>query len=272
MQDEFDLGAYFERIGYGGPAVPRLDTLCEIHRLHPQAIAFENLNPLMHWPVLLDAQSLQQKLVAQRRGGYCYEHNLLLRDALLTLGFTVTGLAARVLWNRPLDAVTPRSHMLLLVDGLDGGRRIADTGFGGSTPTASLRLETGTMQTTPHGDYRLLDLAGDYALQASVRDEWRTLYRFDLAEQHPVDYEAPNWYLSTNPSSGFVTRLTAARAAEGHRIALNGLDLAVHHVGGPTERRTLSGVPDLRAALADDLLINTAGLDLDRAFAKLRAA
>jgi N-hydroxyarylamine O-acetyltransferase len=267
-----DLHAYLDRVGYQGDRQASVATLDAIVAAHTRSIPFENLTPFLGDPVKLELPALRAKLVEGGRGGYCYEHNLLLRDALLTLGFTVTGLAARVLWNRPLDAVTPRSHMLLLVDGLDGGRRIADTGFGGSTPTASLRLETGTMQTTPHGDYRLLDLAGDYALQASVRDEWRTLYRFDLAEQHPVDYEAPNWYLSTNPSSGFVTRLTAARAAEGHRIALNGLDLAVHHVGGPTERRTLSGVRDLRAALADDLLINTAGLDLDRAFAKLRAA
>ena len=100
MQEAFDLGAYFARIGYDGPATPRLETLREIHRLHPQAIAFENLNPLLHWPVPLDMQSLQQKLVTQRRGGYCYEHNLLLKHALERIGFRVAGLAARVLWNQ----------------------------------------------------------------------------------------------------------------------------------------------------------------------------
>ena len=97
MQDDFDLGAYCERIGYDGPKTARRETLCAIHRLHPQAIAFENLNPLLRWPVLLDARSLQQKLVTQRRGGYCYEHNLLLKLALESIGFKVAGLAARVL-------------------------------------------------------------------------------------------------------------------------------------------------------------------------------
>src|SRR5262245_60251703 len=116
MQDPFDLSAYFERIGFDGPASPRLETLCAIHRLHPQAIAFENLNPLLHWPVPLDSLSLQQKLVKQRRGGYCYEHNLLLQHALERIGFKVTGLAARVLWNHPEDAIRPRTHMLLQVD------------------------------------------------------------------------------------------------------------------------------------------------------------
>jgi N-hydroxyarylamine O-acetyltransferase len=69
MQHEFDLDAYFERIGYRGPATPRLETLREIHRLHPQEIAFENLNPLLRRPVPLDIRSLQAKLVTQRRGG-----------------------------------------------------------------------------------------------------------------------------------------------------------------------------------------------------------
>ena len=59
----FDLDAYFERIGYAGPRSATLDTLEAIHARHPQAIPFENLNPLLHWPVRLDAASLQRKLV-----------------------------------------------------------------------------------------------------------------------------------------------------------------------------------------------------------------
>jgi arylamine N-acetyltransferase len=51
------------------------------------------------------------------RGGWCFEHNTLFRHALEALGFSVTSLAARVLWNAPPDSpMGPRSHMLLLVD------------------------------------------------------------------------------------------------------------------------------------------------------------
>lgn len=266
-----DLDAYLGRIGYTGDRQPSVATLDAIVAAHARSIPFENLTPFLGDPVRLDLPSLRAKVVAGGRGGYCYEHNLLFRAALLALGFTVTGLAARVLWGRPLDAITPRRHMLLLID-LADGRRIADTGFGGSTPTASLRLDNGAVQTTPHGDYRLLDVADGHAVQTSVRGAWRTLYRFDLAEHYPDDYEAPNWYLSTHPGSIFVNGRVAARSAEDRRIALNGLELARHYLDGSTERRTLSGVPELRAALTDDLLIDTSGLDLDRAFARLRAA
>src|SRR5579863_5799708 len=88
----FDLDAYLARIGYSGPRTPTLDTLESVHALHPAAIPFENLNPLLGWPVALDADSLHTKMIACNRGGWCFEHNTLFRHALEALGFRVTGL------------------------------------------------------------------------------------------------------------------------------------------------------------------------------------
>src|SRR5471032_2344964 len=96
-----DLDAYFARIGYDGPRMATLETLRALHRLQPQVIAFENLDPLLGRPVRLDASSLEQKLVHGGRGGYCFEQNLLFAHALRAIGFKVTELAARVLWNVP---------------------------------------------------------------------------------------------------------------------------------------------------------------------------
>ena len=250
MSDQFDLQAYCERIGYGGPAEPRLETLCEIHRLHPQAIPFENLNPLLHWPVPLDIQSLQDKMVTQRRGGYCYEHNLLLKHALERIGFRVAGLAARVLMNLPEDSIRPRTHMLLQVD-VEDEIWIADVGFGGMTLTAPLRLVEHVPQATPHEPFRLVRREGDYVLQAEVRSEWRTLYRFDLQEQVLPDYELASWYLSNHPESHFVQRLIAARTAPERRYALRGNELAIHELNGETERRSLKSAGALREVLSE---------------------
>jgi len=249
-RDDFDLGAYFERIGYDGPTAARLETLREIHRLHPQAIAFENLNPLLHWPVSLDARSLQDKMVKQQRGGYCYEHNLLLKHALECVGFRVAGLAARVLWNHPEDAIRPRTHMLLQVD-VEDELWIADVGFGGLTLTAPLRLVEHTPQATPHEPFRVARLSGDYAVQAEVRGAWRTLYRFDLQEQVLPDYELASWYLSNHPESHFVRRLIAARTDPQCRYALLDDELAIHELGGETARRKLSSADELREVLSD---------------------
>jgi N-hydroxyarylamine O-acetyltransferase len=269
MNHAFDLGAYLERIGYDGPKTARVETLCEIHRLHPQAIAFENLNPLLRWPVPLDAQSLQAKLVTQRRGGYCYEHNLLLKHALEGIGFKVAGLAARVLWNHPEDAIRPRTHMLLQVD-IENEIWIADVGFGGLTLTAPLRLVEHTPQATPHEPFRVTRLSGDYAVQAEVRGAWRTLYRFDLQEQVLPDYEVTNWYLSNHPESHFVRRLIAARTDAQRRYALLDNELATHHLGGETERRKLTSAAELRAALRETFRIAVPdNAEVDRKLAQL---
>ncbi len=101
-ETRIDLDAYFQRIGYDGERTPTLATLRAIHARHATMIPFENLSPLLRQPVRLDLSSLQDKLIHQGRGGYCFEHNLLLRAALLALGFQVRGLAARVRWNVPI--------------------------------------------------------------------------------------------------------------------------------------------------------------------------
>ena len=116
MTADIDLDAYFDRIGYTGPWEPTLDVLQALHRLHPAAIAFENLTPLMGERVSLDLGDLQAKLVLGGRGGYCYEQNGLFKAVLTALRFQVHGLAARVRWGLPEDAPPrPRTHMALLV-------------------------------------------------------------------------------------------------------------------------------------------------------------
>ncbi|TGT04040.1 arylamine N-acetyltransferase, partial [Mesorhizobium sp. M8A.F.Ca.ET.213.01.1.1] len=119
------------------PTEASLATLKALHRQHPQAIAFENLDPFLGHARKLDLASLQDKIFTHGRGGYCYEHNLLFMHALTALGFEVSGLAARVLWGQPDDAITARSHMLLRVE-FDGHTYLADVGFGGLTLTAPL--------------------------------------------------------------------------------------------------------------------------------------
>src|SRR5512145_2461434 len=96
-----DLDAYTKRIGYSGPRDATLETLRALQSLHPRAIPFENLDTLSGKPVRLDVGSLERKLVQSRRGGYCFEQNLLFKHALGALGFDVAALAGRVLWERP---------------------------------------------------------------------------------------------------------------------------------------------------------------------------
>lgn len=266
-----DLGAYLRRIGYTGDEAPTLDVLRAIHERQAQAIAFENLDPLLRRPVRLDWASLEQKLVLGGRGGYCFELNWLLRYVLEALGFHVRGLAARILWGAPQDAITPRGHMLLCVD-VEENPYIVDAGFGVLTPTGPLRLEPHLVQRTSHEPFRLIPVGDDYLLQAQIRREWRALYRFGLEESYLPDYEVTNWYLSNNPASHFVTGLIAARPAEGRRYTLRNADFGVHFLNGRTERRMLRTVVELRETLEGTFGLTLPDApELDATWARLAA-
>lgn len=253
--DVINLDAYFQRIGYQGERLPTLQVLQAIVYQHAQTIAFENFNSFLKLPVRLDLASLQQKLIHEGRGGYCFEQNLLLRSVLLALGFQVTPLAARVLWNLPTNTITPRTHMLLRVD-IDREIYIADVGFGGLTLTAPLSLMPDLKQATPHEAFRLVAADSTYIMQTYINQEWKPLYRFDLQEQQLPDYEVSNWYISTHPNSLFTTTLLAARPSLDCRYALRNNQFTVHYLDGSTQRRILATGAQLRAVLEDDFCLN----------------
>ena len=269
---EFDLAAYLDRIGHDGPVEPTLAVLRSLHRLHPQAIPFENLDPFLGRPVDLDLGALQRKLVQGGRGGYCFEHNLLFMEALARIGFSVTGLAARVLWGQPEDAITARSHMLLRLE-IDGRTWLADVGFGGLTQTAPLLLDPGLEQETPHETFRLVQVDGYFRMQAKGGGEWRTLYRFDLQQQFLVDYAVSNYFLSTHPASHFRVGLIAARPLPGHRLALSNNRLSTHHADGRTERVEIVEPAELADALSSHFGIDmVSGLGIPDRLAFIAAA
>jgi N-hydroxyarylamine O-acetyltransferase len=267
-----DLNGYFTRIGYAGPRDASLATLHELHYLHPQAIPFENLDPLLKRPVKLDIPSLEAKLVQGGRGGYCFEQNLLFGNMLRTLGFTVQEGTARVRWSVPPGARTPRVHAVLFVEA-EGERYLVDVGFGGNVLTAPLKLNSRAEQATPHEPFRLVEEDGRLVEEAKLNGVWTPLYAFDFSETDPVDYEMGNWFTSAHPGSIFVKGLLGARAEPGRRYALMNNQLAIHTLNGGTEKKTLASAGELRDALGDLFKLRLDQLeDLDPALAKLAAA
>jgi N-hydroxyarylamine O-acetyltransferase len=213
LSDLLDLDAYFTRIGYGGATRPTLETLNEIVHRHVQAIPFENLDILLGRPIDLAPAALQQKLIFDRRGGYCFEQNGLLLLVLEALGFHVRPLSARVRYQRPRDVVPPRTHVFLRVE-LGSTAWLADVGVGGFSLTSAIRLDTTEEQSTPHEPRRIVREAARLYHQVRLADEWHDLCEFTLEEMPPIDRELGNWFTSTHPQSHFKSRLVVARAAE----------------------------------------------------------
>jgi N-hydroxyarylamine O-acetyltransferase len=251
-----DLDAYFGRIHYDGPRRPTLGVLGALCAAHPAAIAFENLDPLLGHAPLLAPEALRNKLVDQRRGGYCYEQNALLRLALLELGFEVTSLAARVLWMSTPDVPTrARSHMLLMVDLGAPGRYIVDVGFGGHLFDAPLLFQPDAEQVTRHSTLRIVEAADAdgtlFIVETRLAHGWSPIYRFTLDAQQPVDYEPLNWYTGTHPSSMFCHNLLAERLTADLRATLFNDLLTLRAPGQPPRVRRIESAADLCRVLSD---------------------
>jgi N-hydroxyarylamine O-acetyltransferase len=251
VTDEANLDAYLRRINYAGSIAPTLETLQAIHRLHPAAIPFENLNPLMELPVRLQLSDIEQKLLVERRGGYCFEHNLLLKAVLESMDFAVTPLAAAVIIGRTDESELPLNHMLLVVD-VGGQPYLADVGFGGSTPTAPLRLKEDIEQETPHGRYRLLGGYPKWRLEAEIAGEWSALYEFTLTPRTLDDYVAMN----DGTMASFRNDLRVARVDGNKRLALRNARFNIYE-NGETTTRMLTNLLEIR-----DVLTNSFGIQL----------
>ena len=207
-----DLDAYLERIGLNGRP-----SITQLHRAHLTSIPFENLDPHQGLPVSLKVEDLERKLVTERRGGYCFEQNLLLKAALEALGAQVDMFLARMRLPRPedtpafpsrpakADVVRPRSHLVLRVSE-NGKSWHADVGFARGI-LEPIPFGPGPTQEQSGWSFRVVEDGSELVLQKLVGDEWADVYAF-LPQPVPlIDVEVSNWWTSTHPRSLFVTGL-----------------------------------------------------------------
>jgi N-hydroxyarylamine O-acetyltransferase len=259
--DRLDLDAYLARTGYTGGLDPTAGTLRGLHRAHIDAIPFENLDVALGREVRLDLDSVQRKLVTERRGGYCYEQNTLFAAVLERLGFAVTALGARVRTAGPV--LRPVTHALLRV-AVDGAEWLADTGFGGPGLLEPVELRAGPPTWQGGWAYQVAEEAGGVRVLRSLGAQgWSDLYAFTPNPLYPVDLVVLNHYTSTHPLSRFTGQLVTQRVTPRARYSLVRDELTVTRAGaadGAQERRpvragelaeVLEGVFGLVLAVSD---------------------
>lgn len=258
--DNFDQAAWLDRIRYKGSRAPVLETLRGVVEAHSAAISYESIDVLLDRPPKLDLDSLQRKMIAGGRGGYCFEQNILFRGGLRSLGFDVTSLQARVVCGLAIDAPRPMLHMVLQVN-LPEGPFLADVGFGNLAPTAPLLLSPDLEQDTPHEIMRLIRMGDELTLQSRLGDRWEHIYRVVPLPRVDAEYEICNWFTASHPDSPYRSNLIAARPGpDKTRITLFNARLNVRHANGEVERRTLRDEADY-----GDVLSRTFGVVLSDA-------
>jgi N-hydroxyarylamine O-acetyltransferase len=217
--------AYLSRLAYAGPTTPDAHTLAALHLAHLRAIPFENLDIHQQRPIRLDPESLYDKIVRQRRGGFCYELNGLFAWLLRELGFTVTLLSARV-YNGAGDLGPEFDHLTLLVQLEEPW--LADVGFGDSF-LEPLRLQAGEEQAQANGRYRLTPLDDDNWLLAREQSgqDWAPQYRFSTQPRQLAVFAEMCRYHQTSPDSHFTRQRLCTRATAEGRITLTDVRLII---------------------------------------------
>ncbi len=242
-------GAYLARIGLAATPDPGL---ADVHRAHATTIAFESFDPYAGRPVSLELGDLEAKLVARGRGGYCFEHNLLLAGALESLGGReVDPILARVRLG-PEGAPRPLNHLLLRVRDRDGSLWLADVGFGGGGLLDPVPFEVGRESEQSGWRYRVREDGPEFVLQTFQDGDWSDMYGFVPEPAQRVDIEVNNWYTATHPESNFVTGLMAGLRSPERCLTLFVNEEAVlieRPVGGASSvtEVPLDEVPDLLA-------------------------
>lgn len=246
--NESDLEAYLQRIEYEGSREPTVAVLEALHLAHATHIPFENLDVLLGRPIRLDVASLQAKLVAGGRGGYCFEQNLLLAAVLGKLGFDAKLIAAKVRHRGDKDL--PRTHMLLMVN-VEGADWVADVGFGGEGLLLPVPFAAGRETRHYAWTYRIVEeRKGLWLLQSLRWQGWANLYCFALDPQTAADCDMANYYTATHPASPFVHTLTVQLPTPGARHVLRNRELVTDRGGGNAARRTLKDDDELLDVLA----------------------
>jgi N-hydroxyarylamine O-acetyltransferase len=197
-----NLEQYLNRVGITGSLEPSLETLIALHRAHLQTIPYENLEIHFGRKLELDLERIFERLVLERRGGWCYEMNGLFAWVLREIGFDVRLVSTRVTRSDG-SLMAPGDHVALIVRLETASPQttwLVDVGWGNGF-LDPLPLKVGTY-TQGFLEYRL----------ESHGDAWTFFnqqygadgFSFTLEPRNLDGFQERCTWLQTSPESGFV--------------------------------------------------------------------
>ena len=231
----FNLDGYLARIGWNGPREATFATLPAVLRAHMTRIPFENLDVLLGRGIRIDPESVYAKLVAARRGGYCFEHGTLLHRRWCNSVSDPVVHTARVIQLRPRGEAA-LTHMFLTVADRRWQAFVLDPGFGGHAPLVPVPLD-GEDVRDGRDVHRMVRQGHEWVLEACIDGDRTALWSSTVEPAEPVDFVMANHFVSTFPTSPFVTRLMLRAITPTVRVSVMNRDVTRRRDGG--ERRSV---------------------------------
>jgi len=234
MLDEVQISAYLERIGFSDKVKSDLSGLNALIYAQLTHIPFEALDV---WGAgmcpSLEIGDLFKKIVADRRGGYCFELNTLFRVLLNCLGFDAYQVIASLVDENGVAAPPAHNGIICTVD---GQKYFIDVGFGGPVPFSAMALKEGL-----HERFRLEKQGDFWCLFRLTEDGEVNFIRFRDVAAEPCELVPLNFYISQKPDVHFRHILRVNQRKEnGVVYSLVDHELTIH---SPEEKRIIP-VPD----------------------------
>ena len=228
-----NIKAYLNRINYTGDASPTLETLKQLHHRHYYHVPFENLDIHMNVPIQLNIFSIEEKVIKNNRGGFCYELNGLFYELLKALGFQVIRISARV-YSESKGYGPEYDHLAMIVT-INNQEYLADVGFG-EFIDQPLRIDLDSIQQDERGTFKIEKHTDSY-LRVSKKGEkqWSPEYIFSKQHRTFDEFSEMCLYHQTSPESHFTEKRICTLPIANGRITISKNTLKTTQQGNFTE-------------------------------------
>ncbi|KAI9344961.1 hypothetical protein BDR26DRAFT_856997, partial [Obelidium mucronatum] len=202
------------------PVDPTLEVLNRVLYAHASHIPFENGQlRFLDLKPSLQLEELFERVVTNKRGGYCFQVNSLLISALRSLGFNATaGVGRSCVWDPLLPGHTLGSttHQIVFVE-LDEKLYLADMGYNQIGLTCAVEVAPGVevdcaadekhqitnSDYTGPGNFMVRHKRAEWSPLADgvdpEGDKYSPLFYFTKERYRPQDYEVFNYFVSHSP-------------------------------------------------------------------------
>ena len=252
MESNTTTAQYLARINYTGSVEPTLEVLTALQKAHLMNVPFENLS--VYYQTKVDFNHLYDKIVNQKRGGFCYELNWPFHQLLLHLGFEAKVVSARV-YDPKNGFGAEFDHMVVIVT-IGPSDYLVDVGFG-EFSLAPVKIELHAEHTDPRGTFKIEAYDDTYKLIKRKNDkgEFLPVYIFSELKRELNEFSEMCTFHQTSPQSPFThKRLVTMLVGEG-RVTLTG-DTLKTTINGTVTDKELSSEEEVKKVLTDIFNIN----------------
>ena len=209
-----DIVEYLKRIDYNDVTD---EVLASLHKKHVFMVPFENLDVYYKRTFNLDIGNVYQKAINDRRGGFCYELNLLFNWLLTEIGFSSRIIASRI-FNEDGTVGPEFDHMSIYVK--TEKEFLLDVGYGDLFVTP-IEIKKGVQ--FDGRNYFQIDKwnKNEYVISMSSDElTFSKKYTFSLDLVNINDFDIICLDKQTNPNSYFVKNVVCTKPTETGRVTI----------------------------------------------------